>query len=307
MVASRAARHGIGDGLVRSTSLSVLTITADRTDRLATMLAAIERSTRRPDEVVAVSMSADDDLAPLRERHPELRTERLLPRGDRLPLAAARNRAARLARGERLVFLDVDCAPTPTALDRLEQALARDDAVVMGGVGYLPEHAPPPTDPDAVAHLAAPHPARPHPPRGLTTAEDPDLFWSLSFGVRRATFLERIGGFDEGYRGYGGEDTDLGRRIAAAGVPMRWVGDAVVLHQWHPGARPPLQHVRAIVANARRFRERWGDWPMRGWLDAFDALGIVEFRPDADVLRYRREPTADELSQAFETGRRPVT
>ena len=38
------------------------------------------------------------------------------------------------------------------------------------------------------------HPVRPFPAQGLEPVDNPGLFWSLAFAIRRSTF-QRIGGF----------------------------------------------------------------------------------------------------------------
>jgi hypothetical protein len=108
---------------------------------------------------------------------------------------------------------------------------------------------------------------------------DYELFWSLSFAVSTPTW-QRIGGFFTGYRGYGGEDTDFGQLAAAAEVPMWWVGGADAFHQFHPVSDPPVEHLADILANAAVFQQRWGWWPMSGWLDGFEELGLIR-RDDA--------------------------
>ena len=100
------------------------------------------------------------------------------------------------------------------------------------------------------------------------------LFWSLSFALDASTWA-LVGGFDEAYLGYGGEDTDFGQRAGVAGVPLWWVGGASAYHQWHPVSDPPVEHVQDIVRNANRFREQWGWFPMQGWLTAFEARGLA--------------------------------
>jgi N-acetylglucosaminyl-diphospho-decaprenol L-rhamnosyltransferase len=96
-----------------------------------------------------------------------------------------------------------------------------------------------------------------------------------------------IGGFDERYVGYGGEDTDYALRARRASVGLVWVGGAWAYHQHHPVSDPPREHLAEIVRNARLFRERWGRWPMEGWLRAFAAAGSVDWDPDGDELRLR--------------------
>jgi GT2 family glycosyltransferase len=86
---------------------------------------------------------------------------------------------------------------------------------------------------------------------------------------------QQTGGFDEGYVGYGGEDTDFGMRLAEAGGSLVWVGDAVAYHQHHPVEDPPYRHLEDIVVNANRFWDRWGFSPMEGWLAVFEDAGLV--------------------------------
>ena len=204
--------------------------------------------------------------------------------GSRLPLARARNagaEAAIRAGAELLVFLDVDCIPGPGTVARYVQCAREDPAprLLCGPVAYLPPPPPDGYDLARLAELADPHPARPDPARDQTIrGGDHRLFWSLSFAVRPEVW-ERIGGFCEEYRGYGGEDTDFGQCAAAAGVRLDWTGGADAYHQFHPTADPPVQHVADVVTNARLFFRRWGWWPMPGWLAGFERLGLARFDP----------------------------
>lgn len=201
-----------------------------------------------------------------------------------LPLAAARNAGAHeaLQQGaDLLIFLDVDCIPGRELIGRYSDTAELAEhrgALLCGPVTYL---APPgPQGYDLAALPVRPHPARPA-PAGLEVlaSTDYNLFWSLSFAVTAPTW-QRIGGFCPQYRGYGGEDTDFAQCAAAAGVGMRWIGGAHAFHQYHPTSNPPVQHLDDIVRNATVFHRRWGWWPMAGWLDAFEAQGLIERRAD---------------------------
>ncbi|MER7795989.1 galactosyltransferase-related protein [Microbacterium sp. NPDC096154] len=211
----------------------------------------------------------------------------------RLPLAQARNRgaAAALADGaELLVFLDVDCLPGPELVDGYRAAAAQSRGhLLCGPVTYLDPPGPGGYDLDALPDLDRPHAARPAPEPGEVVAGGPhELFWSLSFALDADTW-RRIGGFDEAYAGYGGEDTDFGQRARRAGVDLAWVGSARAYHQHHPVESPPVRHIDDILRNGRLFAERWGWWPMTGWLDAFTDLGLVERDPVRGYRRVRRE------------------
>lgn len=273
-------------------SVAVITIVHGRHDHLALQQAALLRSSRLPDRHVIVAM---DDAA---IEHVGVGTavERQVihvRRADgHLPLARARNlgaHAAIAAGATVLVFLDVDCLPSEDLVAEYEWAAehpttSRD--LLCGPVTYLPPPPPGGYDLDAVPTMGEPHSARPAPAPGQVerTRDGYELFWSLSFALTHQTWFD-IGGFDEAYVGYGGEDTDFARRAERAGTALAWVGGARAFHQHHPVSKPPIEHLDDIVRNASLFHERWGEWPMTGWLDEFERRGLVRRRADGGYQR----------------------
>ena len=116
---------------------------------------------------------------------------RLMDTAPPLPLAAARNAGAAeaiAAGADHLIFLDVDCVPTPGLIDSYVRSLTVADrpALHCGVVRYLG----PEIDVDELTSgrlLGTPHPARPHPEPGDLAVRQPSddwaLFWSLSFAL----------------------------------------------------------------------------------------------------------------------------
>ncbi|HXH33485.1 MAG TPA: glycosyltransferase [Plantibacter sp.] len=216
---------------------------------------------------------------------PEIDAEAVLripPGRHGLRLAAARNAgaAAALAAGaELLVFLDADCVPGPSMLSRYREAAARHPAAVLcGPVTYL-DAGVDTTDADTLAARTAPHPARPNPSEGserVATADEYSLFWSLSFALTAETW-RHAPRFDEGFEGYGGEDTDFAWSLRVVQVPLAWVGGAHAYHQYHETQSPPWQHLDDILRNGAHFAAKWGQWPMTGWLEAFAEAGAVSW------------------------------
>ncbi|WP_298888759.1 galactosyltransferase-related protein [uncultured Serinicoccus sp.] len=292
-------------------SVAVLTLAHGRHDHLRGQIAGLAGGVRRPDLHVVAAIDDPDVARVAREawdEHdrpdrpdppagpgagprpaPGAATPRLLvveveadPQG--LPLALARNTAATTAvrhGAQTLVFLDVDCIPGPGTVETYADALAapRDDAgpLVLGGdVAYLPPREQGWSNPAELVRLGEHRPDRVR----LTAGEqrrEPDLtrFWSLSFATT-AEDLQAVGGFCTDYVGYGGEDTDFGQLLGARGGRLVWVGGATAYHQHHPSSSPPVAHLAAVVRNAGVFADRWGWWPMEGWLEAFRRLGLAE-------------------------------
>ena len=85
-----------------------------------------------------------------------------------------------------------------------------------------------------------------------------------------------------------GEDTDLGMVARREGVDLVWVGGAHAYHQHHPVSSPPVEHLDDILRNGALFAERWGEWPMSGWIDGFVDAGAVEPHGDG----FRRVPAS---------------
>ncbi|MBR7741787.1 glycosyltransferase [Phycicoccus sp. BSK3Z-2] len=270
--------------------VAVVTVVHGRHRHLRGQRWGLARQSRPADTHVVVAMGDPDVAAVLDDTPgPPAVVVDVPVEDDRLPLAAARNagvEAARRSAADVVVLLDVDCVPAADLVERYVAALAPDvvrgrrPAVACGTVRYLDEEttARPRDDwdEDLLLRGSRPHPARPSPPEGAAVAgRDARLFWSLSF----ATTVEdwsAVGGFDEGYLGYGGEDTDFGQRVIAADGHLFWLGGGTAFHQHHGGGGLPVEHVDDIVTNGARFAGRWGWWPMQGWLDAFEDLGLVE-------------------------------
>ncbi|MCJ2027004.1 glycosyltransferase family 2 protein [Methylobacterium sp. J-067] len=274
---------------------SVLTLVRGRAECLRNLMRGLAGQTLRQHELVIAWMQPEPapDLPDLGcpVRH-------VIVPGERMPLAAARNRAADAASDGLLVFLDVDCIPSPTLVAAYAEAAATARGLLLGEVVYLPPGASA-HDPATLDRLAQAHPARPAPPAsGLRPEPDAGQLWGLSFAVAAADW-RAVGGMDEAYDGYGGEETDFAARLAATGLPTFWVGGARAYHQHHPVHVPPLQHFTPILANAARFHARHGRWCMTYWLGQFRDAGLIAWDEDASAIRPIRPPTEAEIAAAL--------
>ena len=279
-------------------TVSVCTIARGRAAHLANMLGGLAQQDTPPSEVVIAHMQPapyaglPDCPFPVRQ---------VAVPGERLPLAAARNAAARAARGALLVFLDVDCIPLPDLLRGYRDA-ARPGRCLMGETRYLARGDLDPQAPLAPTDLwqcAVQHPARQFGAEARRLAETTE-FWSLSFALDAQTFRD-TGGFDERFDGYGGEDTDFALRLQHSGTELHWTPAARAVHQWHPVQIPPCHHLQDIVRNANRFHDKHGQWCMGYWLDQFEAQGLIR-RPADGPIEILRLPSADERQAATQGG-----
>jgi len=272
-------------------SVSVLTLVRGRRAHLANLIAGLNASRLKPDELVIAYMqpAAHIDLPstdfPIRE---------VFVSGDAMPLAAARNRAAAAASGKQLIFLDVDCVPSPTLVERYVETGSEPGGIRLGEVLYLPAGAiADGIDFVALDRIGKRHPDKP--PIALDEIRPTPThgeLWGLSFGISAADWT-RAGGMDERYVGYGGEETDFAARLERAGVAMWWVGGARAYHQHHIVHTPAYQHFDAIIRNARLFRATWGRWCMQYWLGQFAENGLIAW--DADTITVLRQPTEAEM------------
>ncbi len=273
-------------------SLSVLTLARGREVNLRNVVLGLAQQRTLPLEMIIGVMQAE----PYRDLPDTPFPIRQIPvEGDALPLSRARNAVAAEALGDVLAFLDVDCIPDPNlGADYLGMA-ERGTGLVMGEVLYLPAGASSPGwtfgdfPPVAVRHSDRQGP----PDDGKQACTDYRCFWSLNFAMHRDDW-HASGGFDERFTGYGGEDTDFGRSLAEAGMPIWWIRGARVYHQYHPHCMPPIQHVASILRNTEIFASKWGHRTMEHWIHAFRMMGLVE--TCSTGLRMVREPGPEDFA-----------
>ncbi|WP_170981571.1 glycosyltransferase [Nocardioides dongxiaopingii] len=238
-------------------TVSVVLAHHEQPAQLERTLAALGRQTRPPDEVVV----ADDGSREAPVVPPGVRLVRQDDDGFRL--AAVRNLGVAASTGELLVLLDADTTPEPDFVARmvaLPEALP--ETLVVGRRRHADLAA---TGPGEAVERVAPALALPE-PAWLRTAYDAtrDLLDADETGHRFAIgavlacsrwWYDELGGFDETFTAYGGEDWELAHRSWTAGGLLAHRADAVA---WHDGpdagarGRSPDAHRSETVAVADR-------------------------------------------------------
>lgn len=187
-------------------AISVIVPTHDRRTLLERKLRALEGEGAEFEVVVVADGCTDDTEKFLARYRPSYPLSWATSPGKHA--AHARNQGARMARGEVFLFSDDDMIPRPGWLAKNLALHA-----VPGRVGVSRQVLP--------RHLE----------RGVTLGRMSG-WWNAvggSLSLRAALFRE-VGGYDESFGGYGGEDPDLAYRLKAAGAEFRFLPDAVVEH-----------------------------------------------------------------------------
>jgi len=283
-------------------TLSVLTLAKGRSSHLANMMLGLARQSVLPHEFIIAVMQDS-----LYENLPDMPfpVRQIQIDSSALRLSTARNHAARLATGDALVFLDIDCIPAPECLHDYQQGLVTHDGLLMGEVMYLPAGtAEPGWDYHRFEQNCAKHSDRRGPPEeGVEPCTDYRCFWSLNFAIRRDRFLSS-GGFDENYIGYGGEDTDYAKGFTLSGGMLAWLKGARVYHQHHAHHMPPVHHLATVVRNAEHFEKKWGYRTMGHWLHAFRLMGLIDDTPGRPI-RILRQPDDEDFALTGQQSHQP--
>lgn len=210
---------------------SVVIPTCSRAEVLPrTLDAYLAQLTPGEDEIVVVDDGSTDDtasiLAVYAHRYPNLlRTEHQPNAGP----AAARNRALQRSTGRWILFAGDDVLPAPGMLAVHAEVLASGGAVAsLGLIRWHPGQTVTPfmrwLEKGGVQFAYA----------GITDGQSlpPEMAYSSNLAIARH-HLPPQPVFDSTFRAACWEDVDLGLRLAAAGVGLRYSEAALGLH-WHP-------------------------------------------------------------------------
>ncbi|MBQ1025385.1 glycosyltransferase [Micromonospora sp. C95] len=217
--------------------------------------------------------------------------------------AEARNAGARLATAPILVFLDAGTVAGPDFVrghHGLHTGAAGDGSASSAVIGYTYGYRPFDPTPglaDAVAALT-PEKVRARygdDPSFLDTRHrqfamvDFDanalalpwiMFWSMNMSVHADDFWQ-VGAFDEGYRGWGVEDLDLGLRLYKRGTRFVVGREAWAIEYPHP--RNPAANSASVTRNALRMLGKfpepalelnWAWFATGDWLVEEDSLDL---------------------------------
>jgi glycosyltransferase involved in cell wall biosynthesis len=190
-------------------TLSVIVCAHNEARYLSTCLYSLLAQSRIPDEILVVNNASTDETRAVAQQIPHVRVVDEPRKG----LVVARETGRREATGDILVYLDADCRAPLTWLARIEERFLRDPQLLALSGPYryydwnrwgrtlirLYDYTLAPATQLLVKYVL-----------GIGT-----IFYGGNFAVR-SDALEQIGGFDVSIE-FHGEDTNLGRRLHAAG------------------------------------------------------------------------------------------
>ena len=193
----------------RGMRLSVIVCAHNEAKYLSTCLHSLLAQSRPPDEILVVNNASTDATRAVAQQVPGVHVVDEPRKG----LVIARETGRRAATGDVLVYLDADCRAPLAWLARIERRFVRapDLLALSGPYRYYDwdwrgralirayDFTVAPATQVLVKYVF-----------GIGT-----IFYGGNFAVRR-TALEAIGGFDMSIE-FHGEDTNLGRRLHAAG------------------------------------------------------------------------------------------
>ncbi|MRR09737.1 glycosyltransferase [bacterium] len=247
--------------------ISVVVPTYDRRDQLERCLRALRRQDfdRTRYEVVVTDDGSTDGTAEMMRAFPREAPSLGYIAHANVGRAANRNVGIRAATGKLVLFLDDDVVADPGLIAAHHRAHAEAGYPAAALLGYSPLAGDGGADPVMRYHrafwervyrrAAAPEPSRPW-----------GLFITNNLSLRRDLLLE-AGLFDEDFKQYSYEDSELGYRLMQRGVVVRFLPEARAVHHLRldlAGSCRQAYHAgRSAVVFWRKHPELWSELSLR--------------------------------------------
>ena len=269
---------------------SLITITANKNNHLNNLLEAISLQTILPREVIVVDLTGDVKIE--KEYNFFIKVQALHFTGDSLSIAAAKNLGARNAWEEDLIFLNVDCIPNPSFIEKMEEHLLCASGLIAGEPRQLKAPIEELNNEKSLFENSFYHDNRPELTKELTSCSDPGMFWSPGFGIKKKLFFD-LGGFDENYLGVGPEDTDFAFSVREKKIDF-YLAKNVVYHHPPEKANISRNDFDSIIRNSNYFYKKWGEWPMKTELKIFAEKDLIEWSESrTEAIRILERPVTE--------------
>lgn len=195
----------------------IITTSPERENNLVYCLKLLSRQSYRPAQVIVVDDGSEkgEQMASAYRKYFDLT---YLWRPNDCCVARSRNLGVEQARYPWLVFLDSDMLLNPAGLQAYAEYLEyAPTQALFGYFGYALAYQSPSYFESSRQVLWCDKRFEHYSPEGLKPAINMIRYphewaWSGNFALNK-TLYEQAGGFDEGYRGWGGEDLDFASRL----------------------------------------------------------------------------------------------
>ncbi len=245
--------------------VSVVVPSRGGADRLPLLLGCMEKQTLQDYEVVVVLDGDLDGSESVVDSWADRLAVRTVVFPENRGRPAALNAGHEAARGDVLVRCDDDLTPKP---DYLQVHAEAHTARPVGVVGLCRNVYPEST---YARIYGRPAYGRFRASAYAAVPESRWRYWGGNVSVDRETW-ERVGPYDEGFRGYGFEDVDWGYRAHVSGVPLEIVPELETDHHiaatttagrgvrayYSGSASHRFEHKHGLTMHRRSNRSPWG-------------------------------------------------
>lgn len=187
-------------------------------DSFRRCLESIAKTSATPLETIVVADGDTDGSSELAEKYHNVKVIRLpQSKGP----ATARNRGAKEAKGDILLFIDADVEISPQTITQVSLVFQENPniAALIGSYDETP----------GSQNFLSQYKNLFHHYTHQQGSEEATTFWGACGAIRREIF-EKIGGFDESYRRPSVEDIELGYRLKKAGYQIKLCKHIQVKH-----------------------------------------------------------------------------
>ncbi len=253
---------------------SLITVTTNKNDSLHIFLDAIASGTSMPREVIVIDLSGSAETDKAYNFMVKIQQNKGL--NDASPISTAQNLGARKAWDDNLIFLDVNCIPSTTFIEKMEEHLLCATGLIMGEPRELKLSASARTGESDLFANSRYNPLRPELKKELTLCFDPNLFWGQGFGISKKEFIE-MGGFDENYKnGITFSYLDFMYKLFQQKKDF-YLSKNTFYHSIVEQLSTGEPDLHSIVYHSNYFFNKWSGWPMKKKLAKFVKQGLIEW------------------------------
>lgn len=267
--------------MIHKNILSVIVPTYNRSALLNLTLKSLRKQTLSNElyEVIVCDDGSDDDSFEVTKSFAgSINVRYVWQKDEGYRVAEARNLGADIAKGKYLVFLDSGILLSSIALENLLLTLTEKESTPRAVIGLIHgfgiedkktiiniRHLAQDNVDACLSWLTEHNYHDPRTPqideigRDLNSWPAPfDIFWGGLIGVHKKEF-DKVGGFDNAFNSWGGEDVDLGIRLYLDGCEFALADGVESVHWPHETDSNLLKEKRALEC-AKALHRKYGLW-----------------------------------------------